>query len=414
MNESKPKSYMSSWSYDDYFLHPNPSSGQNYLKWSDTRSGSDNIRYKQQIRDGTNASTDFVGSLGEVFILQEPYARVDYYDPAVPSQKRYSWYKGFVTGTQMPYFLSGNASTTFADNTALGKYYSSARQVMSAFQGMTFLGELAETIHLIKNPTKQLFASTNAYVNAVRKLFSSSRGKSLAKLNKDVASLYLEYVYGWLPLVNDIGDAATAYNRILGQKVLLRCRGFGEESKQVLNVAGQENPSTSNLTSKYSEIGTTTVQVSYYGAVRGTAVGSKLPDIVTNQLGFRLDEFVPTVWELIPYSFLIDYFTNIGDIISASTYVNANLAWTSKTVRTVYEVQRSSVVDTFATKPPYIGSGGGGYSWRTTRTTVSRTANIAPRIPSFQFELPGSDTKWLNVAALIAQSRNAFKLISSL
>jgi hypothetical protein len=44
-------------------------------------------------------------------------------------------------------------------------------------------------------------------------------------------------------------------------------------------------------------------------------------------LGFSWESFVPTVWELVPYSFILDYFTNIGDVLSAGLLVQSHLAW---------------------------------------------------------------------------------------
>jgi len=403
--KSTPNSYSSHWVSQ---APPSaPVSIDSRLSWVDSADGPDNPRYKQQIRDAQNASTNFVGTKSTVQILQEPEGKVEWWTGTKRDQYNVITFTGFPPGA-MPAFQSVVASPDFssADNAALGQFYSQARQAMSAMQGMTFLGEIAETIHMLRNPAKGLIELQRSLLSKYAQLLSRTRkGVKRKSLEKAIADLYLENVFGWLPLIHDISDAVKAYDRLLGKVVTSRCRGFGKDPKQVLTESGNESLTASGSFYEYTTLATSEAQVLYYGAVKGTATGASTLERASDLFGFRADEFVPTLWELMPWSFLIDYFANIGAIISAATYVNANLAWCSKTTRFVQETTRTSIFDRKAFGQPSAPVvGGGGYAWKATRTKVVRTASVSPGVPTLQFHLPGSDARWTNIAALALQS----------
>jgi hypothetical protein len=123
--------------------------------------------------------------------------------------------------------------------------------------------------------------------------------------------------------------------------------------------------------------------------------------------GFNLKEFVPTAWELIPYSFLVDYFSNIGEILEASVVNLSNLAYYGRTIRSRRKQAFYGVPD-FDKNNTYwefeqdlvtvTGSVG---KLIATYSKVSRDIPILG-IPSLQIELPKFGTKWLNLAALAA------------
>jgi hypothetical protein len=117
----------------------------------------------------------------------------------------------------------------------------------------------------------------------------------------------------------------------------------------------------------------------------------------------RLEDFVPTVWELIPYSFVADYFTNIGDIISAFSYGNMNLRWSTRTqVVKAIAVNNSASPRLNDTNPiNIIEFGIDDGSSTITRRIVDRKNYNGGFVPSLRFEIPGADSsKWINLAAL--------------
>jgi hypothetical protein len=127
-------------------------------------------------------------------------------------------------------------------------------------------------------------------------------------------------------------------------------------------------------------------------------------------LGFDLASWAPTAWELIPYSFLIDYFSNIGDIILGWSSLGTKFSWVNKTTVRYYEK--------ISMTQPHPQWQKAGTDWDSgaieilsyapakvviQKRSVSRNKYEGLLIPDLDFEIPGlGSLKWLNIAALIA------------
>jgi hypothetical protein len=128
-------------------------------------------------------------------------------------------------------------------------------------------------------------------------------------------------------------------------------------------------------------------------------------------LGVSWEDLIPTAWELIPYSFLIDYFTNIGDVLEGWSVHQSDLGWSAKLIRK--RAERSSVnhrdskAYTIANYPSFKSLTRISLSCSQAvciRTDVNRSPASVPH-PSFSWEIPGMGRKWINMSALLA-SRN--------
>jgi hypothetical protein len=118
-------------------------------------------------------------------------------------------------------------------------------------------------------------------------------------------------------------------------------------------------------------------------------------------LGFTLSEFVPTVWELIPYSFLVDYFTNFGEVVSAVSYPRSNFRWIMKWTITDRKDELLAPWMEPGSNPLGKNKAIGDPCSVVTRQIV-RAPYYGSLIPDFRFEIPGLSMKWLNLAALAA------------
>jgi hypothetical protein len=150
--------------------------------------------------------------------------------------------------------------------------------------------------------------------------------------------------------------------------------------------------------------------IRYYGQLANTADNAVESD--SKLFGFRWGELVPTAWELIPYSFLVDYFTNIGDVIDGYLARTTKMAWLAKTVRKESRAisidhhafkseaeawpnsDNSTISVSFSARPSVL-----------VRSAVDRNVSSMPT-PEFRFELPGRTKQLLNISAL-AVSRKA-------
>ncbi len=385
-----------------------PTTSRSVLKWSDVRDGVENPRFKQAIRSGSSATTRLTGTKQEIVDVDVGPIFMSRTDLQGKNPVSFS-----TTGLLFtPSFRTSAPSLTSANNAALGKYYSSARSAMTAMQGMTFLGEIAETIHLLKRPGSALRSGLSDYLRSLKKAADGKR--TVNQLRKALSSTYLEYVFGWVPLIRDGQDALKAYQKLIGASRNVQCRGFGSSQTQVQADSTVQTYGFTDVYTKRTLRWTAECQVIYYGAVKGVSSGVSLSN-AADLFGFRIDEFVPTLWEILPWSFLVDYFTNIGDIVSATCYVNANLAWTSKTTRIINSYTARDTFDlasTIKNNPSFkITSGGGQAGWTARTTDIVRDNAGTVGIPSLEFSLPGSNARWANITALLAQSNLLSKLL---
>lgn len=129
------------------------------------------------------------------------------------------------------------------------------------------------------------------------------------KLDKRAANYWLAYYYGWKPM---IGDAEGIYELIkelaAPPALLVHGRGFAEANYQD---SFQESGSSSGFSPKGKY---------HYQEWARSVSYTTLTGRMSNQLSRNLNRLglVPTpslAWELIPFSFVVDWFTPVGSIL---------------------------------------------------------------------------------------------------
>lgn len=145
------------------------------------------------------------------------------------------------------------------------------------------------------------------------------------------------------------------------------------------------------------------VSVSYQGAVR-LKIGTPRSSF---EFGATFPDFIPAAWELMPWSFLIDYFSNVGQIInSAATASVVNFVYCAKTARVVVETD----VETgpAGVTPYYVSHYTPGRA-RWMSKAINRTSVGSIPLPSLQLSGDLSSGQKLNIAALVAQMDSDLK-----
>jgi hypothetical protein len=205
------------------------------------------------------------------------------------------------------------------------------RDATQDFQTFPFLGELKETIGMIRNPLRGLTRNSAQYqARVLRRLPRLKKAGAVADFLSDQ---YLQWTYGVSPLINDIKGIQEAVANILSKsdkqladipvRVTLMDRIYGSEPYYRFTSTTMSYIQTHHL------IGQASVRIQ--GMIRQD-LDSPLRH-VRAKLGIELSEFVPTVWELMPYSFLIDYVTNVGDLLGAAVTATRALRWYWRSTR---------------------------------------------------------------------------------
>jgi len=300
--------------------------------------------------------------------------------------------------------LSSNAAVTLATTRAL----KTLARVQRHMTGAVFLAEAKEAFRMLRRPGESLVKSIKRdYLDKLKRL---KREGSRVRREKALAGMWLEASFGWSPLVSDLNDAVKAYKAFTKrtERQFEPVFGRAEDAAVFMHYPIMESfAPVSHLECVRNGTFVNRVSVRVDGAAIARAQTTSMGEF-NQAFGLSADQFMPTLWEALPWSFLMDYFSNIGDIIEIGCSTTASLAW-SKTV-VINARERNYYVYTDAAEQRKVsganllGSGGGPWSSFHKKKTVSRTSGIAFSIPSLTVELPGRPAQWANMTALFAQT----------
>lgn len=143
-----------------------------------------------------------------------------------------------------------------------------------------------------------------------------------------VADTWLEYSYGWKPLLKDVYDHAVA----LG--VLLVEHQGVVRSARVSVKNGRERVLKEDDGTKYRNTTSSSLKTVRF------AIDYRIPDgAVSPNVAFGLLNPMSIAWELVPFSFVADWFLPIGQAIEALTATNG-LVFVRGTKTAIHEFER--------------------------------------------------------------------------
>jgi hypothetical protein len=383
-------------------------------KWINTVTYGDNLRdWRDLLQRGDDATTSLSGTRVDARFTPG-YLKVS--QPKTGNAFGINFYE--VSGTHLVNFVvpSGDPSTidsAKADNLALGKFARRITDINNAIKGGIVLGELAQTLHTIRNPARGLrrlvddWGYTAKRIRASRTSGVRSLPYRIKTIRENLADAWLEAQYGWRPLMSDIQAGFLALHQYklgqVGKTKRITAHGTTEANSQETTDGNGESIAI-------WRVGTVSVEhceVIYRGAMRLEARDPRTLD--SEHLGFNLGSFIPTAWELAPWSFLIDYFSNIGDVVNGWSTLFTRLAWCNRTVRKerrVTSVSRSSIELVRKTFPLVTGVAIAPAKSVFSKRSISRAKYTGTYVPGLVLEVPGfGSLKWLNIAALIAAQK---------
>jgi hypothetical protein len=390
--------------------------------------GSEQPKWRQTIAQGGDATGNLSVDITRHVVARPGASSIGYtrLDPIT----------GKVVGTDVERF-SGFASipsipllqgvSTEASNKALSRILSQVRDQTKGFAAVTFLGELGDTVRQIRQPLTALRQGLAEYMGAVRRKtrrFPRHRYPSIAKqhqaVNKMVSGTYLEYTFGFQPLLNDCNDAVSALAKLVRRERPVRTLLVGRGTDEWKGGSGQDQQLANYFYFRRDEEVRYFVKRIYRACYTPTVQGleSVYPplDKAKAAFGFTWADFVPDVWNCLPWSFVLDYFANIGEILECGFTGRDNLTWCYQTdisrtlQKTECQLDVKKVAINAGTRLVYYVPGPHMGYVVVERTGITRTRGVTlPLIPTFTASLPGMK-QGFNLAALLTQQSDIRKL----
>lgn len=371
------------------------------VTWTDTATKGRNPDWRRDIAMNRNATTNLTGYSCKVVAYEGECKAQKKVKPASGSYLK-EVYGEFFTPTISTSAVLSNISSAASTNMAKTRFLKKLIDAQQELESLVSLGEGRETLRMLNGAAKGLWHGVRNWKTVAKKLRPRNASRQLAyTFTRDLPSLHealrhrwLEHAFGWRPFIADIeaaGQTINRWNDYYMEKLSIRAGGDEETS----TVTDSEQIDGVFRFRKTEQVVTSCITV-YAGSVKSIAMNPV--KFRAELMGFKPQNFVPTVWELIPYSFLVDYFTNIGDILNGWAHQRGRLAWARQTViksKTWRCVSIPRVAD--ATYYPVVLVPSLGES---VSKQVSRTPYTDSFMPDFEFEIPGLSLKWLNMAAL--------------
>lgn len=391
----------------------------NFIVVTNHHSGVDDPKYKDKIARGYGAANTFYA-----------YKQRVVWQGGKVSFKRKSAGIGYSEWMFVPSALpTGFDATLLADakNKAAIGIRKRIKQEETSVSGGVMLGEMRETVHMIRHPAESIKNLLTKFVvdheqglkRARKQRIANARRKSrgekevpgyvvkngtLRASADTIASSWLELVFGLEPLMSDIAAIAETALSSYSTPRIKRLQFTAQAASASTSVSDVLPPNSvvwTQRTQDYTDEVSCRYSVGYRETISGVQEGWRK---VIDHAGFNLREIVPTAWELLPWSFLIDYVSNIGDVIESNAVSMRDVAWSYLTTRRNGKL----VVSTLCSKGWMTPDTSAYYDLLPGHDALSSSSIVevkreAASIPygELRFSLPEKDGHFKNLAALL-------------
>jgi hypothetical protein len=182
----------------------------------------------------------------------------------------------------------------------------------SEIQGLASLGEMPETLRWIASLFQRALHLARLFKGKMVKaaLRRKLRNTTKADVADAISDIWLEFRYAFRPLVFEMSQALTALEAALTRGSRRTARGFKEKRDSWSNVVEVDNP--------LNDIGyTATRKTDVHYTARAGVLYDISSDIADLNSIWGIDQPLESIYELTPWSFVLDWFFNVGDIISS-------------------------------------------------------------------------------------------------
>lgn len=274
-----------------------------------------------------------------------------------------------------PYvYLSSSATQSILNSVSQkAKGHSFNAAVSNAQIGLT-LEMITSTVQRVARSI--LYIRKGQLPSAARVLLASPRSsKNLSPrglTSKDVADAWLELQYGWRPLLKDVHDGAQAMAHIMNPARSSRFEVYGKTQKSSMQDTG------------YSRL--------YYEGFFSRRIICEMTEVLSTPRSLGLLDPLSVAWEILPFSFVADWFIPIGTYLdNVNTIPNISARYLVTDKREV-----KTEVSGYATW--YTGARS-----HTRHVSISRTLSTSLPVPRPRFEMRESTSHFWNSLALLRQ-----------
>lgn len=229
------------------------------------------------------------------------------------------------------------ASTRTAALASFKGGYDFLTELAEARQGLEFVTESSAAVYSIFSSFFKDHGDAVRQVSKQKRKFTARDMLRHADIKvKRAGAAWLAYRYALMPL----------YYSYQSVRSLIEQSGNSYQTYRDRDTIKITRPSTAGLSNGLYEVTSGSIQVS--STVKARYSNDFLRDYVSNQV--QWNPFA-TAWELVPFSFVLDWFVNVGDFIIASTSSDFSMdsagCTAVKTHVTVEAIVRNAVVKEF-------------------------------------------------------------------
>lgn len=380
--------------------------------WQD-RTGERVPDWKGKIQRGELAASPFSTNRSKLIDVKSVSCSARRQEPGTPAY----WTTQSFSGVYSMPATVWEAVPVSVGNEALSTVLDRIRAQVEHTSVLPALAEMRSTIRMFGAPGSAIVDLTNRRLNRLELEARNLKGTTVfrrIKWEKIVASTYLEYAFGLVPLMEDTKAIAESLARWKAEKEEDLPRPTREFITSKADKLTSDTVTTTGTDSPLEQLRwTKTVTTNREFGVRYKVrlKHSLQADFGSNErlqqlLGFQPLNWIPAAYEVVPWSWLLDYFLNVQQIIDAGVTDTSHVDWIIRTSRAkitrrtyTHWTLREGFTQVWALPPS--GPCGG----TTVSTAFSRSLPTSLGLPIPVLSYPTSVKKLANMTAALFSRR---------
>jgi hypothetical protein len=262
-----------------------------------------------------------------------------------------------------------------ARDNALIKAYSTMNS--SPVMGGEILSEVGKSVNMLRHP----FKSAVSLIWDIRRRKSRLIRSGLTAARAS-AQAWLEYRYGWKPLILDSIEIMRSTMRIAteSREGFRVARGSAKDGRTY--AIPYDAPIIGGAW-RVAGMKTGTAEIAAHAGILYKQAPSSVPAEISRTLGLDARSIPGTLWELTPYSFVVDWFVGVGPWIEAvmpRSDISVISSWLTTVEKSSADFPRGTLTRTVGIPPKtYVGhSNSAHFSWVTVQRVVDPSLSSTP------------------------------------